>query len=83
MLHQLSVVLAAMTADLEAETVSLATRGWDAASGDVQQWTAPGSLQSRLAAVVDFRYLLWEFWLAQGRTTAAAAAVLVPHGRML
>jgi hypothetical protein len=74
MLQQLSAVLKAMTAELQAETANLAAGGCDAATWDVQQLvTAPGSLQSRLDAVVRLRYLLWEFW--QGSLSTSAGFV--------
>jgi hypothetical protein len=38
-LQQLSAVLAAMTTELQTETTALAGGGWDAASGDIQQFT--------------------------------------------
>ena len=64
MLQQLSAFLAAMAAELEAETAALAAGGWDAASGDVEQWTAPDALHSRVYAVLGVSSLLWQFWQA-------------------
>jgi hypothetical protein len=66
MLQQLSAVLAAMTTELRVETAALAAGGWDAASGDVQQFTAAYALQPHFASVANLRSVLWEFWLSQG-----------------
>lgn len=69
-LQQLSSFLAAMTAELQAETAALAAG--DAASGNVQQYTAPGSLRDTFTVAVSCRHILWGFWEPQGLTPAAA-----------
>ena len=61
-LQQLSAVLAAMTAKLQAETAFLTSGQWDAASGDVERFAAADAVQARFAAVAGFRALLWATW---------------------
>jgi uncharacterized membrane protein YgcG len=66
MLQQLSAVVAGMTADLQTEKAALAAGGWDAASGDVQQFLTEDALQVRFAVLVQFRCLLLIFWEGKG-----------------
>ena len=65
---QLSAVLAAMTADLQAETAAIAVGSWETVSGDAigSQCAAADALQLRFAAVMQFRCLLLVFWEAGG-----------------
>ena len=63
--QQLPAVLAAMTAELQAE-IAVLEGGSDAASAEFWRFCGDGSLQLQLAATVGSRYLLWEFWEAAG-----------------
>jgi hypothetical protein len=69
--QQLSALLAAMTAEFQAETAVLAAGGWDAASGDIERFAAPSALQARFAVVAQYRSLIWDFWARQGPSAAA------------
>ena len=71
-LQELPAVLAAMTAELQAETAALATGTWDAASGDIQHFTAANALHSRFAAVMSLRRFIWEEWEAVPTSSASA-----------
>jgi hypothetical protein len=72
MLQQLEAGMAALAADLQAETAALAAGGWEASYKDAARFTATDALQPFFATVARVHPLVLDLWALQAGLPVSA-----------